>query len=170
MAAMSGLMLGASLLTGIAGTALQYMGAQKQAAASKRAAAADNLAQQQRTQAAEFESKQKNLQTLRAAYVARGSALNAAGNSGSALGSGLPGEEGNITNTANINMAGNEGELKLAQNVGEANKAGFQAKVDMADAGSEMAMGSGISSLGNMFVKNMGAIDRIGQQPVGGMF
>lgn len=78
MAALTSILIGLGIATSIAGTAMSYMGAQKQASAQKKMLQAQMEAERQRKQQMNLDAMRKKRETVRQAQLARAQALQVA--------------------------------------------------------------------------------------------
>lgn len=154
MAAISTTIAAIGVAASVAGTATAYVGAQKQADAAEEA-------EKLRKRQMDLEADRQRRQIARQAAVARGQALSNATVQGAGAGSGAQG-----------GMSGIVGEGALATRDVTTNQqigAGiFNANAQYAQAGSMVAAGQGLSSLGGSLVKNSGTIGQIGAYYSGG--
>jgi len=122
------------------GVGVQVKGQRDAAKASRRSEAL-------RKRQADLESSRERRKVVRQAVIARSQALSGATAQGSQGGSGLQGTMGHISSQSSSNLLG----INQGQEIG----AGiFKANSDIASGQSMSALGSGISSLGQMGVSN----------------
>ena len=120
---------------GLVGGVMQAIGASKQAKASEKAEKA-------RQRMMQLEAMRKRREMIREATVARAQATSNATAQGAGEGSGLQGGIAQITSRQNRNVQASNQDEALGNKV-------FSANRDYAKAGSLIAFGGGISSLGN---------------------
>lgn len=154
----------------VAGLALQAAGTFMAASAQKKAAAAS--AESLRLQAQEIEERRKlaNLEArrrqreiIRQSIIARSEALsNITGSGVSLSGSALPGAEATISGVTGINLTNTRIASEIGNRIFDLSAASLQARARAAEAGGDIALGGALSSLGGMFVSNLGTIQRIG--------
>lgn len=143
------------------GTGISVSAAQAQGSAQKQALAAEQQAEATRQQAMNYEAERQKQETIRQAQVARGVALNNAANSGSQFGSGVQGGISEITGASDTRVGGIGTEQSFGNSIFAANAARTGAQIRGADAQAEGAIGSGISSLGGMLIRDQGTITNI---------
>ena len=139
---------GIGLAASVAGTALQYQGQQKQAKASRRAEAL-------RAQQMRLESTRKRREQIRQMLISQGVISNNAANSG--VGQNSSGVQGGIA-AVGSNTAFNATGVDQSESIGEGL---FQANSDIASAGSQIALGQGVSSFGGQLTSNSQAGGRV---------
>lgn len=153
MAALSTIIAGVGLAAGAAGTAVQYMGAQK-------AAKGQDRAEKLRAAQMNLETQRQQRQVVRQATIARAQALSNASNQGAADGSGLQGGYGQVQGQAGGAIVANSQNQQLGQGMFAANR--------QISAGQTMSsIGSGISSLGGGLVSGSDTLGRIGNYAFG---
>lgn len=153
MAALSTLIAGLGVAGGIAGTVVQYAGAQK---AQKGQERAEKLREAQMN----LENQRQQRQVIRQSTIARAQALSNASNQGAQDGSGLQGGYGQIQ--------GQAGGAFVANNQNQQLGAGMFAANRQISAGQTMSsIGSGISSLGGGLVSGSDTLGRIGNYAFG---
>lgn len=122
---------------GLVGGIVQAVGAMKQAKASAKAESA-------RQRMMQLEAMRKRREMVREGVIARAQATSAAVAQGAGEGSALKGGVAQITGQQNRNVSASNQDEELGNKVFSANKA-------YAKAGGLIALGGGISSLGNAF-------------------
>lgn len=160
--AISTLIAAVGVAASVAGTAVQYMGAQKQAKAQKQLVAAQQQAENSRQQQMNLDATRKKREIIRQAQVARAQAVSTANAQGAGDSSALMGAEGAISGQSGVNYLGVSQNQQIGNDIFAANASAGRARSAEADAGSMMALGGGISSLGGALVKNSGTIARVG--------
>jgi hypothetical protein len=149
------------LALGAVGAVMQYQGQRRQAEAQERGIRAQQRAEASRQRQMEIESQRRRREIIRQGVLARSQATAAAVSSGAQFGSGLPGALGGITNQQAFNTQGVESASQIGGDIFAANQQTLSARRDEARAGGQIAMGSGISSLGGAVSRGLGAIGRL---------
>lgn len=150
-------MQAAGIAIGVGGAATQYVGASRQAAASKEA---EGL----RKQAMELESARKQREIVRQAQLQASTALNrtTAQTGSSAQGSSaLPGAYGQIQQDAGRSLTYENAQLNIGRGIFDANAA-------YAGAGSLTAAGSAASTIGSALIKTSGPMQDMMESLFGG--
>ena len=146
---MVALALGAAALgASIYGTTKQVSAAKKQTAAMQQQIQMEQQAEALRMQQMELEAKRRNKEILRNQQRARSMALAAATVQNAGQGSGLQGGYGGISGQANTQLLSTGQNLEIGRGLFAANQGVSSARMAYAAAGSDMALGRGISSLG----------------------
>lgn len=146
---MVALALGAAALgASVYGTVKQVGAAKKQTAAMQEQIRMEQQAEALRRQQMELEANRRNKEILRNQQRARSMALSAATNQGAIGGSGLQGGYGGISGQANTQLLGTSQNLEIGRGLYAANQGVSAARMSYAAAGTDMAVGRGISSLG----------------------
>ena len=146
------------------GTVAGVAGSLASASAQKKALAAQERAEALRQRQLNLEAQRKQREIYRKSIEARATALSTATNQGAADpgGSAVPGAYGSIAGEAGTASLGVEQNRIIGNKIFDENRSALSAYRSSASASSLTALGSGISSLGGAFVKNLGAINRIG--------
>ncbi len=144
-----------------AGAYENYQGAKGQAAASKQMAELEMRQEAVRKQAMELQAKRQSMEVVRNAQRARSLALTNATAQGANQGSGLVGGYGQISGQTGVNLLGISQNLSFGAQMFDLNAQISQQKMAYADAGSKMALGSGLSSLGGTLLNNLRAINSL---------
>jgi hypothetical protein len=155
------LALTASLALGATGAAVQYSGQRAQAEAQEKGVKAQQDAEASRRRQMEIESSRRQREIIRQGVLQRAqtqAAAAASGGSGSSLEAGAL---GGITGQQAYNSQGVEHAEGLGQSIFSANQRLLGARREEAAAGSTVALGGGLSSLGNRISNNLGEIRRI---------
>lgn len=147
MAAVSTIIAGVGLAIGAAGAGVQYSASQKQAAAMEKG-------EELRKKQMNLDAQRRTRQVIREGLIARSQALTNATAQGAEAGSGLQGGYAGIQSNTLYNASGIEQNRQIGSQIFDANK-------QYAQAGSQMALGQGISSLGGAMVQNSQTLGRI---------
>lgn len=156
----------------IAGAALagvgayqQYQGAKSSAEYQKDMTAKELQAEAVRQRAMELDARRKQMEIVRNQNKARAMALATANNQGGQLGSGLQGGYGGISGQSLTNLQGINQNLEFGQQLFGINSAISQDKINMAGANTQMALGSGLSSLGGTMINSASTIGNLTKMP-----
>jgi hypothetical protein len=125
-----------------------YEGAKKSASAQNAITGLEQKVEGQRYQAMQLSAQRESLQQLRSAQQARATALSNATGQGAQFGSGLQGGYGQISGQSKNNLLGISQNLQIGTNIFGLDAQISQQKIAMANAQTESATGSGISSFG----------------------
>lgn len=161
MAAITAALAVAGVGLSAAGAYSSYQGAKGQASASKEMAAIELRQEAVRKQAMELQAKRQTMEIVRTQQRARSLALTTANAQGAAQGSGLMGGYGQISGQTGVNLLGISQNLEFGEQMFALNSQLSQQKMNYADAGSKMALGSGLSSLGGSLLNNLGPINSL---------
>ena len=140
----SGIGLGASAVGGYD----SYEGAKKQADAQNQITGYEQQQNQLRQQQMELQSQRSQMETLRNQQRARSLALNSATNQGAQFGSGLSGGYGQIAGQAGTQLLANSQNTSLGEQNFGLDAMISQQKIAYSNAGTQVAQGQGISSVG----------------------
>jgi hypothetical protein len=151
-----------------AGAYSSYQGAKGQAEASKQMAAIEMQQEKVRMQAMELSARRQQMEVVRNQQRARSLALTVANSQGAQFGSGLSGGYGQIAGQTGVNLLGISQNLGFGEQMFALNNQLSQTKMQYADAGSQMALGSGLSSLGGTLLNNMEPLSAFGKQASAG--
>ena len=138
----------AGLALAAVGTGVQFVAGRKQAKAGRKAA-------KEHQKLAALEASRARRRTIREARIARGAALNVAGQVGAGQSSGLRGGLSSLASQAGANLGFSTGTEAIGRNI---TKFGLQAS----KAASLGAIGGGIASLGGALFSNAGALSGLG--------
>lgn len=142
-------------IAGLAGVGLQGVGMLQQMSAQKQAQKTQEVMEQSRQNAMNFEAQRQIRGQIRQGLAARSMALTNATGQGAAYGSGLQGGYGQISGSVGNNVTG----VTNAQGLGNAM---FGYNRQLAQASSQSAMGQGLSSLGGALINNQNEIGKLG--------
>lgn len=162
MAAITSIIAGIGLAAGVVGAGTQLYGSMQQAEAQKKSFALSQQAESARKRAMDLDSQRKSFSIIREQQMARAQALANATSGGAQFGSGLQGGYGQISGASGNNYLGQQQNQEIGTEMFAINGAKGGSDANSAAAGSLSATGSGISSLGNMLVKDSGTIAKIG--------
>lgn len=149
------LFAGLSAAASIGGLALQAVGTGVQMDAANKQTEASVRAERLRQQQMNLESMRQRRQAVRNTIKARAVALSAGTSQGATGSSGLAGGLSQISNQGAENVSG----VSKAQEIGTSI---FDANASYAQAGGQLALGQGLSSLGGALVNNAQQIGQIG--------
>jgi hypothetical protein len=152
---------GAALAASAFGAYTSYQGAKEQAAAQQAQIAAEQQAEKIRMQAMRLDARRRRLEVVRTQQRTRANALAMGTAQGSSQGSGLQGAYGAIAGQSGVNLLGINQNAQLGENMFDANKMLSAARMDYAKAGETVALGQGISSIGNTLLSNLGTMSNI---------
>jgi hypothetical protein len=162
MAALSTIALVGGLALSAAGVGAQTYGAIRASEAQKQEIKAQQNAEASREQAQNLDAQRKRREAIRQGTIARGQALATGTNEGAGYGSGVQGALAGITEQTAYNVAGINENQQIGSQIFGYNRQAFAAKRQEADAGTIGAIGGGLSSLGNAFMRNTGNINKVG--------
>lgn len=145
------------------GTVAQMGAAKDQAAAQQRQVEGEMRAEEIRRRAMELEARRRQIEIVRTQQRARSMALATSTAQNASLGSGLQGGYGQISGQSGWNSLGVSQNLGFGQQLFGINQDISQARIGMAQAGSQAAFGAGLSSLGGSLVTNAGTLSSVGQ-------
>ena len=141
----------AGLALAAVGTGVQFVAGRKQAKAGRKAA-------KESQKLAALEARRARRRVIREARIARGAALNVAGQVGAGQSSGIRGGLSSLASQAGANLGHSTGIEAIGRNI---TKFGLQAS----KAASLGALGGGIAALGGSLVSNAGAFGGGGGVP-----
>lgn len=157
-----------SMVMGAASIGMQIFGAfgQSSAASKKadaeKAIAADEMQQDKlRRTGMELDANRKSMETLRNTQRMRAMATNTAVNQGAQFGSGLQGGLGGISGQSGVNQLGISQNRELGEGMFDLNAKISEQKMNIADAGSQMAKAQAWSSLGKSLGGAMGPMSSL---------
>lgn len=153
-----GIGLGLELFGGIE----KQEGAQKQTAAQIAEITDEEKQDSLRRTAMEVSGRRQQMQVLRNAQQAKSLALQNATNEGAQFGSGLQGGYSQIAGQSGNNLLGINQNLQSGEQMFDLNAMISQQKINYAQAGGQINMGTGISSLGSGLMSSMGALKTLG--------
>jgi len=162
MAAITSIIAGIGLAAGVVGAGTQLYGSMQQAEAQKKSFALSQQAESARKRAMDLDSQRKSFSIIREQQMARAQALANATSGGAQFGSGLQGGYGQVAGSSGNNFQAQQNSQEAGDQMFAINAAKGNSDANAAAAGSMASLGSGISSLGNMFVKDSGTIAKIG--------
>jgi hypothetical protein len=138
-----------------------YQGAKKQNAAQNAITGYEQQENQVRQQQMELNSQRSQMETLRNQQRARAMALNAATSQGAQYGSGLSGGYGQISGQANTQLLANSQNTALGEQTFGLDAMISQQKINYANAGSQVALGQGISAFGSNIAGSVKSLSNI---------
>lgn len=157
-----------SMMLGAASIGMQAFGAFGQSSAASKKAdaekqiAADEMQQDQvRRTGMELDANRKSMEQLRNTQRMRAMATNAAVGEGAQFGSGLQGGLSGVSAQGDVNMLGIRQNLSLGENMFDLNAKISQQKMNIADAGADMAKAQAWSSLGKSLGGAMGPLSSL---------
>lgn len=139
----------AGLILSAVGTGLSIYGQIQQANAMKDAEA-------QRQKQMNLDAARQRRQMIRESLWARAQAISTATNQNAAYGSGIPGAYGQISGRTGNQLVASSQNQEIGNNIFAANRRAYDASI-ISD------FGSGLSSLGGMFMQDSGTISRVGR-------
>lgn len=152
----------------VGGLAISAAGMLTQMDASKKAVSAQKgvLGEQQnqegiRERAMELDARRRKREIIRQGIIARSQALSTTTNQGAASGSGLQGAYGQIQGQQNWTLSGIDAALNNGRDMFASNKTMLDFRKSEADAGAQMAIGSGLSSFGGKVASSAGHFDNV---------
>lgn len=151
----------ASLAVGAAGVGTSVMGAMNAAEANKNIAGLEMKAEEQRKIAMELDARRKTLEQVRVMQRAHSMATSNANNQGALLGSGVQGGYGQISGQGGTNLLGIAQNREIGENMFGINTQISGQKMNLADAQSMSAIGSGLTSLGSMGMSAVGNFGKL---------
>lgn len=156
---------GASALTGLIssgiGAAESYEGAQAQTKAQNAITGYEEQENQVRQQQMQLNSQRSQMETLRNQQRARSLALNNATSQGAQFGSGLSGGYGQISGQANTQLLSTNQNTQLGNQMFGLDALISQQKIALSNAGSQIALGQGISSFGKSAAGSIQPINQL---------
>lgn len=152
---------GAGLAMSAAGLFSSYSASQDQAAIQQQMLAQQQAAERERKKLMELDARRKQLEVVRHMQRARSLALTNATRQNAGLGSGLQGGYGQISGEGGNNLLGIFQNLQLGRNMFDINSRLTALGSQYSQAGSQLAFGQGLTSLGGAFIGNAGKIGDI---------
>lgn len=149
MAAVSSFLLAAGVAASAAGTFGQMSSSRKQNAIQQQMIAEEQKQEELRRRRMELDARRRSMEMVRNQQRQRAMSLAAATNQGASAGSGLLGGYGQISGQTGVNMLGVSQNLQLGQDMFASNAALSGLRMNYADAGSDLSMWKGVSSLGS---------------------
>jgi hypothetical protein len=162
MAGLTTILLGVGLATSLAGTAVQMVAAQKQAKAQKASIRAQQKAEAQRERQMNLDAQRSRREEVRKAQRARAQAVAQIQSQGAQGGSAVQGASGQIFGQAARAQVATTQNQQIGANIFAANRERAAADMKAADARALSSFGSGIASIGGVFMSNAGTFGRIG--------
>lgn len=158
----------AGLAISAAGAYTSYQGSKRQASGQEQAIAIQQKqeAARQRQMQLDATRRQREIIRQRLAFQAQAQATATAQGAGGGQTSAVPGATGQISGRTNVNLLGVQQNLAIGNEQFGYNRDLLSVYRSSARAGSQIALGQGISSLGGTLMANAGTIARIG----GGIF
>lgn len=144
------LAVGVGLAAG--GAYMSYQAAQKAGDANQGIAQQEMLADKQREKQMELDARRKMLETVRTAQRTRSLALSTATSQNAQLGTGLLGGYGQISGQTGNDYLGISQNLEIGHNIFDINAQINMYKMQLAQASTQAALGSGLTSLGGAFL------------------
>lgn len=141
--------VGTSLALSAAGTYMQYSASKEQSEAQKASIAAEQRAEELRRRQMMLEARRRSTEILRNQQRARATALATATAQNAGQGSGVQGGFGQISGQAGTQYTATAENLAIGRGLFDANMDVSSARMAYAGAGTEMAFGRGLSSLGS---------------------
>ncbi len=169
MAAISTLIAVAGLAVAGAGAVMSYSSAKQQASANQQAIAAQQETERQRQLQMNLDAARRKREVLRQSAAARSQALavTTAQGAAGAGGSSLAGAYGSIAGRTGVNWLGVDQNQQIGNAIFASHQAQLGAYSRAAAAGSGMALGAGLSSLGGALVNNAGTFGKVGTWTAG---
>lgn len=164
MAVLSTMIAAAGLAVAGVGTAISYNSAKQQAAANQQAIAAQQRVEQQRQLQMNLDASRRKREIIRQSVAARSQtlAVTTAQGAAGAGGSSLAGAYGSIAGRTGVNWLGVDQNQQIGNSIFAAHQDQFNAYSRAAAAGSGIALGQGLSSLGGAIVNNAGIFGKVG--------
>lgn len=162
MAALSSIALIGGLALSAVGAGAQTYGAIRANDAQKDEIAAQQKSEAAREQGMKLDAQRKQREMVRQGILARSQALTSSSNQGAQFSSGAAGAQAGATQQTAYNVLGVNEQTQLGEQIFDYNRQGFAAKRAQADAGTVGAVGSGLGSLGGALMKNVGNISKVG--------
>lgn len=126
-----------------------YQGSQSQSAASQAQIAAEQRAEALRKRQMELEARRRTLEIVRNQQRTRAQALATATSQNASQGSGLQGAFGQISGQGNTQLVSTDQNLQIGRGLFDINQEISGYRSQYAEAGSQMAFGRGLMSLGS---------------------
>jgi hypothetical protein len=174
MAAISTMIIGATAIAGLglsgAGMYQSYQGQKRQAASQQEAIRLQQQMDDQRKKAMELDAMRRKREMIRQSIAARSMALATTTALGASAegSSALPGSYGGIQGRTGVNELGVNQNLEIGRSMFGLQRGVSAAYQNAASAGSQVAMGQGLSSLGGTLLKNLDTFGRVGSFMSGG--
>lgn len=161
MAAFSSIIGAIGLGLSAVGTFVGMQGAKEQAAQQAKAFELQAEAEKQREKQMRLEATRKRREVVRQAIQARSMAVATTTAQGASGGSALAGAQAGITNREGTNLLAINQNEQIGANLFSINRQIHGAYRSAADAGSQVSLGSGLSSLGGALMKADGMFGRL---------
>lgn len=145
----------------IAGTFMQVNAANKAAQVQKQILGEQQNQESIKQQSMQLDARRRQREMIRQGIIAKAQALTVGTSQGAAFGSGLQGAYGQIAGQTNWSMAGVDSAVAFGNQMFQSNKNIFGMRQSEADAGSQAALGQGISSLGGKVAGSSKALGNI---------
>lgn len=162
MAAFSSMIAIAGLAVAAVGAGVSYYGATQQAAAQGEALALQKQQDALRNKQMNLDAMRRQREIVRQSVAARSVALSNSTAQNAQGGSGLQGGYGQISGRTNVNALGISQNQDIGNQMFGLNAGVYDAYRSAAYAGSIASLGSGLTSLGGMAMKNNVDISRVG--------
>ena len=159
--AISGTIAAVGVGLSAAGTLTSIQAAKKQNQAQQQVIAGEQAAEAQKQKAMEIDARRRQLETFRNVQRSRSLALTNATNQGAGQGSGLQGGFGQIGGEGGTNLLGIYQGLETGRDLFGINSQISQAKIGLANASQQAALGAGLSSLGGAAINSLGTIGKL---------
>jgi hypothetical protein len=170
MAAVTAALMAGGLAASAYGAYKSSQGAKDQSAGAMNIANLEIQEDQVRRQAMQLMAHRQTTEVLRNSQRARATALGNAVGQGAQFGSGLQGGYGQIGSQTAWNTEGISQNLQLGNQIFDINGQIDQQRIAMAQAGTRMATGQGISGLGSGLMGAAGPMGQLSQGGLGNMF
>lgn len=158
------LMMGASVVMSAYGAYTSTQGAQAASQAQQQEVQGEMAVESQKHDLMELQANRSMMEVRRRGQQAAAAGLFASVSQGAGIqGSGLAGGEAQVSAQSATNMVGINQNLEIGENIYKDTIAIDQAKIAAAQAGSTIATGQGISSLGSSLFQASGAMGRLSQ-------
>lgn len=164
------LAIGAAAVGGglaIKGTMDARKAAQQQAEASQQQIEGEKQADAVRRKSMELDAKRRLLESVRQAQRVRAQSLTTTTAQGAGQGSAKNSAYGQTSGQFGDQLLGIANNLEIGGNLFDINSNISAAKIQYAQAGSQLAQAQALTSLGGTFISNMGQISSIGTQVFG---
>lgn len=152
----------AGIASGGAGAFASISGSRRQAEAQQQEIEAQQKQEALRRKAMELDARRRSVEVLRNQQRARSLALATSTAQGASLGSGLQGGYGQIAGQSNTNLLGISQGLQTGEANFDLNSQISAARMNMASAGAQVALGAGLSSFGSSLMNASSTFNRIG--------
>lgn len=160
-AAATAIAAGVGLVSSAIGAEQSYQGSQAQNKAQNAITGYEQQENQVREQQMELNSQRSQMETLRNQQRARSLALNNATSQGAQFGSGLSGGYGQISGQANTQLLNTSQNTQLGEQSFGLSALISQQKIALSNAGSQIALGQGISSFGKSAAGSIGSLGNL---------